>query len=328
MHRIAIGGWVVAGVLALWIAVYFGLVAYSPNGQSITVQPPAHGASAAKDASKAKRQPGRPPNYADSVKEVLEPARAGPPPADYNYYTDEDLKAQRSVAQSTAKIVEFTMLQVVLTAIGSALLFLTIFYTREATNAATKAVAVAIQVERPILHIRDVLLGSKSGNYENEPFGRLNDALLTIWVENFGKTLAFVDHVVINAAICIDLPEKPEYQSHTWLSGDKPIKPEATESFDELTYRNEGLPGDIRRVAVGLDNLWVYGFVDYFDFLGDHHRKGFCARWDSLNNSFHAYRKAGYDYLIDVPSVEKPDPAKELADIVKRRAAEAGVGTE
>lgn len=198
---------------------------------------------------------------------------------------------------------------------GVFLLIRTLKLTRDSTAAAQKSVDVAVSIELPILQVADVRIGE-----EGSPAQLLRDPLLRVWVENYGKTPAFIDHVVINAAICRTLPEKPNYQPHFWLTGPRPLSPREKTKFREATYRNEGVfPCTYDEVEAGKTFLWVYGFLDYFDFLGKFHRRGFCARWDRWDSRFHPERNPNYDYFEDrTGPEEKPDSAQAIADALKK----------
>lgn len=217
----------------------------------------------------------------------------------------EDLKAQRRMADAAEKQLDLVAYQNFITTVESGLLLITIIFTgiaalaaTRAARAADRAVDVTAAAELPILQIDNVIIGSPEGRYES-PDHRLDDALFTVYVRNYGKTPAFIDHFVINAIVRARLPHKPEYQTFSWLMGPRPIEHGEKKPFTEAHYRNERPWGKLNEVIRGRKILWVYGFFDYYDFLGELHRRGFCSRWDVVGKCFHAYRDPQYDYQED-----------------------------
>jgi hypothetical protein len=154
--------------------------------------------------------------------------------------------------------------------------------TRDAADAARKGAEVAalqarvlIGVERPRFELSSVQLEWADQSVRQA----LKEPSVDIAFTNHGRTAAFVTEKCIEAKLAPTLPADPAYSAVETLpvvdvvDSGKSVAASARQRVGELSE------DQIRVVLAGGNTLWVYGFINFRDFLGMKHKLGFCLRW-------------------------------------------------
>ena len=248
--QFAVRGWLITGVLCL--------VALPALGQSDNPE----SSAPSKEATTEQGQPTVEPPAAAAPAPVKVPKQKAASPEQKALCDspqtpkENDLCQQWRMAEAAEKQAKWTEFQFKATLAEIVALILTVIFTAcaaiaavIAARAAQSTVDVAVSIERPILEVIDVTIGNPHHRYESQE-QRLRDGLLTVSVENYGKTPAFIDHCVINAAICLTLPKEgfiwptypkgTKYLPHAWLTGPRPLKPGEKDQFNPDSP--DGLP--------------------------------------------------------------------------------------
>lgn len=99
---------------------------------------------------------------------------------------------------------------------------------------------------------------------------------LNIHLKNLGETPAVVERQCIAFAADKELPAAPTYPVENTRDvgfGAAVLSGETYDIWIPNPWAKEQIQAYMRMEA----KLWVYGFIEYRDFLGNAHRKGFCA---------------------------------------------------
>ena len=108
---------------------------------------------------------------------------------------------------------------------------------------------------------------------------RLQNPKVFVSVKNYGRTPAFVDSQAVEIHWGPTLPDEPDYSLNS-----ENVPPETVIEAKEIHKLAEtrsrtllSLP-EIESIKEGTTRVWVYGFVNYRDFLGDRHITRFCKQ--------------------------------------------------
>jgi hypothetical protein len=153
---------------------------------------------------------------------------------------------------------------------------------KDAADAARKGVEVAalqarvlVGVERPRFELSSVQLEWADQSVRQA----LKAPSIDIAFTNYGRTAAFVTEKCVEAKLTSTLPPDPVYSAIESLQmvdvvdSGKAVAASARARVGELSE------DQIRLVLGGRNTLWVYGFINFRDFLGMKHKLGFCLRW-------------------------------------------------
>jgi hypothetical protein len=191
--------------------------------------------------------------------------------------------------------------------------------TKDAADAARRGAEVAalqarvlIGVERPRFELSSVQLEWADQSVRQA----LKAPSVDIAFTNHGRTSAFVTEKCIEARMTPTLPADPVYSAVETLpvvdavDSGKTVGASAHRRVGELNEEQ------IRQVLAGGNTLWVYGFINFHDFLGMKHKLGFCLRWAppdreaSIGGVFLQDGPAHYSYRTEEwpPSPAEPKP--------------------
>lgn len=210
---------------------------------------------------------------------------------------EKDLVAQESMARAAWWIAGLTIGQTVAGLIGLAFLGFTLKYTRDTARAAIAAAESAeksanhsLAVEQPIIAVTRLVLRNDIGTTDGQ-FHRLPEGKCKIEVQftNYGRTPAVLKTIAVCHTFRLDLPKIPIYEHVESFNDGDVIGPhvgEKPKSWNHETKYDLTFQADtIDREASGYTRLWVFGYLEYEDFIGITHKLGFCARWYGGVNS-------------------------------------------
>ena len=143
---------------------------------------------------------------------------------------------------------------------------------KESANAATMSAQAAIGVELPRFVVSNIQLSVTDSSI------RTNSGIFTVETQlaNHGRTEAVITVDCLNYEICEWLDPKPAYLEQRSLGFGTIIKP-AEQHRIECQIPAVELDGISN--GRGQTTLWVYGFIEYRDFLEKLHETGFVAAW-------------------------------------------------
>ncbi len=167
-----------------------------------------------------------------------------------------------------------------------------------AADATTIQAKAVVDVERPIIVAQNYKLFAVKG----KPFslGTLPaHPVVSMRFQNYGRSPAEVLSYFLATKVAKGLPETPEQHDDYPVAPGTMIPPNGWLEFPLIfewtaDERSEIINGDVR--------LWVFGRVAYRDFLGQCHRRGFCAMAvpgenQTLNFVYSGDTPPGYSYL-------------------------------
>jgi hypothetical protein len=133
----------------------------------------------------------------------------------------------------------------------------------------------AVMAETPKL----VLLRVAFQNQNSALDARLQWPTIVNTFHNYGRTPAFLHKASMDVFIGPSLPAEPVYRNTLSLSPDDVVP--AANPYVGDAARAEGhlSQEDIGAIANGHKFLWTYGYIAYFDFLGEPHVARFCRRF-------------------------------------------------
>lgn len=189
-----------------------------------------------------------------------------------NFREESDLAAQWEMAKWAKLMFKATVVQVFFSALGVFLLLYSLRMNRLATNAAIEAASAAkrdteinIALQLPAIRAMVTHIGVGSDNRR------------LVQLNNFGNGTAQIKQDCLIVEICDELRPEPTYDPKSIIRFAN-ITPFEKGQTAEIKRYGSITREDAREILNGTKHLWVYGFVDYLDFLIHEHRVGFCAR--------------------------------------------------
>lgn len=214
-------------------------------------------------------------------------------PKDRDY---ADLCQQWRVAEAAIEQSYWAQPQFIASALTVLGLVVTIVVSIRATNAAIKAAeatqeaaTAAIGSELPNFAIIAINVGNKS------------DPVSYVTLLNAGKGSAVITGECLCPAIVHELAPNPIYSVYIERRVDfaAPIEPGKTYKVEKGGFY---APGEWRSVLDGDSNLWIYGYVDYLDFLKTEHRVGFCAKCEPIPDRSRDVPPSNYRFVQAGPA--------------------------
>jgi hypothetical protein len=110
--------------------------------------------------------------------------------------------------------------------------------------------------------------------------GKLQSPNIEVTVKNYGGSAAFIDSQGIGIFWGRVLPEEPDYSEHAFEVNQETVV-EPKEHFRLKPVRPHQLvtDEDVTAILNGRYTLWVYGYIQYTDFLGSRHIRKFCKEF-------------------------------------------------
>ncbi|MGO8919288.1 MAG: hypothetical protein ACLQJR_25585 [Stellaceae bacterium] len=183
-----------------------------------------------------------------------------------------------------------------------------IVVAREAADAAKRSAEAAslqaramVGAELPRLELGSVNLANSDQSVRQA----LRAPSVDIQFTNYGRTTALVIEKCVEVRLGHALPSEPTYDFVEVLPVVEAV--ESGKSVGAAAHRRLGDLSDtqVQGLLGGLNNIWVYGFVRFRDFLGMQHKMGFCLRWTpphrdaSTGGSFVPEDPGAYIYQTD-----------------------------
>lgn len=146
--------------------------------------------------------------------------------------------------------------------------------TRQSANA-------LVRVDLPIVFIQSIELTAPLNRLQGwmkDQFPPQESALRLVF-RNFGRTHAVVTRVCWECQIAIKLPPEPGYENIYPVTSGTVIKPNDVFPFHMQHRIIQMSNRDLDELANFEKYLWVYGYIEFRDFMGDIHKTGFCANY-------------------------------------------------
>jgi hypothetical protein len=147
---------------------------------------------------------------------------------------------------------------------------------KQSADAAMLSAQSAISLERPTIMLYRLDFGDMgTANWD----AMLQWPKIEVSVKNYGRTPAFIQSLAVEIVCGITLPDEPDYSEHAFDVPPETVI-EAKANFDLGATRPHQLTllEDIEAIKEERKFLWVYGYVQYLDFLGDRHIMRFCKQ--------------------------------------------------
>jgi hypothetical protein len=154
---------------------------------------------------------------------------------------------------------------------------------KTAADSALLQAKAAINVDLPVLHLKNPALTrtnrDSSGSVGIIGYTDLPESCTVCFdVGNIGRSYAELLTYCIEHKICIALPDAVDYKLTFPLSADTIVKADG-QMRGFPAYNLQLSKDELEPIKSGRSFLWVYGFINYFDFMGDLHEKRFCLKW-------------------------------------------------
>jgi hypothetical protein len=154
----------------------------------------------------------------------------------------------------------------------------------EAANRSAQ-LAVSIQVPRLVLFklsIEEVGVGNLAA--------KLQSPKARVVLKNYGKTPAFLESQALGIYLGLSLPQEPNYSPFAYdLEPENIVEPDAQYTLNGIRPFHQ--PEQISAIIEQRTFLWVYGYVQYKDFLGSRHITRFCKQllFSTLKNDHYQF---------------------------------------
>lgn len=206
------------------------------------------------------------------IRMPAEPVSAPPPEPDPNrneWREEEDLQAQRDMAEWAAWAVIVGIGSMMLTALGVFLVWQTLKETRKATAAAIEAAEALPKLERAHLFMRN-----RGLHWTSKPKSSIRIAKWNYDFFNYGKTPAIIKGLSVGLICSEEIPDNSDSAAvdlgFEWV----------LESREESDTKNADLEVDeieFAAIRARTKFIWLCGVVSYEDIFGDEHTTRF--RW-------------------------------------------------
>jgi hypothetical protein len=147
--------------------------------------------------------------------------------------------------------------------------------TQNAAEAARKSAVVAASAQIPKVALFKVDFGNKgASNWD----AMLQSPVIEVMLKNYGPTTAFVEKVGLEVTWGIDLPSKPDDTHNYDVEPETVIDPQNTHLLSNKNYRPMISSEDVKAINEQKMFIWVYGHLQYLDFLNQRHITRFCKQ--------------------------------------------------
>ena len=155
---------------------------------------------------------------------------------------------------------------------------------KSSADAAELTAKAAISTELPFLNIESI--DSKTVKLGLRKF--VTAIHPKIKIKNYGRTPAFVDEIIVNISIDKAFPPVPEYTKIDPYPEAYVIEPNGTLEYTEFDTRGKFVFSDkqVELLETKEGFLIIYGVINFSDFFGNRHQKGFIF---SLINGTHDF---------------------------------------
>lgn len=244
-------------------------------------------ATAPKDAPEQAAQPKPEPSQPKPPPPLIPAEKKSPPPKiekkegrSPEYYSEKDLAAQESMADSTQKLVGITENQNWITGIEAGLLLITIFFSGWASIAASKAAKAADRAveitERAAERQLRAYVMVESANIKKLKIGEIPEVSVTI--KNFGQTPAYNVKVwglpgFQDFPLKGNLPTERPDETDNFVAA--PLAPTVPHTIP-LIFKRRMNEETIHALKAGSHAIFVVGQVRYIDAFKVERETDFC----------------------------------------------------
>jgi hypothetical protein len=148
--------------------------------------------------------------------------------------------------------------------------------TRTAADAAVLSAKVSLGAQLPklmLFHLDFASMGA--ANWD----AILESPIFDVGIKNYGGTIAFLESRGLELFYDIALPPEPDYSPHAYdVEPENVIDSQGIYALTNKDYRPRISPDDVKAIKNERQFLWVYGYVQYKDFLGERHILRFCKQ--------------------------------------------------
>lgn len=147
--------------------------------------------------------------------------------------------------------------------------------SQRGVRAAELAANAAMGVELPTLHIENI-------EEQLQPIEEWKERFFpTLTIKNYGRTPAFVTNIILRVKTGHGLPETPDYGNVEEYF--KPLVIDSKQTYLHTIYKDNSAYNFSAKELKDIQDkdgwLYLYGYIQYVDFLEVEHKKGFCFLW-------------------------------------------------
>jgi len=149
----------------------------------------------------------------------------------------------------------------------------------DAANAAKKSADAAVAVELPMLLVTAIVLEPSSTRDDTSEYFPDVTSRICMSYENLGKTPAILTKISFVWKVIKEMPRKPLYTDIQLFETGHIVRPGDRQNY-ETGFNIDLTQDQIFAIRKNELSFWVYGFIEYRDFMGEEHNTGFCALWE------------------------------------------------
>jgi len=179
------------------------------------------------------------------------------------------------IADYTWWLGAFTFALVVVSSVQILFLIRTDKTARITAEAAKLSAGAAVAADLPHVFISEIILVENKDAVWPEP---LRSPFIKLEFKNYGRTPAFLVQQSVNITTAKALPDSGVYSSMFEFPPGVAIERDAVRSNTFLAEHGNDL-NTIADILERRTSLWIYGYINYQDFLGQFHEMGFCAHF-------------------------------------------------
>ncbi|MEQ8328195.1 MAG: hypothetical protein RIE84_14650 [Parvibaculum sp.] len=238
--------------------------------------------------------------------------------------SEQDLDAQRSMAESADKLVEQTWWQIGIGLLGTALVLWNLILARKSNDAAVQAARAALrsatidsEIARGRLRATNMQLADHTPFPVKQPSGEvyvksledlIEDNEILLELENIGQSAASVREVRIGYSVG-ELPDEPIYDR--WKKSYSPAMLIPMGPYSLRLFLNELSDAETAAIYRGEAKYWVYGEIEYVDIFDQKRGYRFCAklyRGPGLTSQFFSFQ--GPSNYTEYPEKQEEKPSR------------------
>jgi hypothetical protein len=131
--------------------------------------------------------------------------------------------------------------------------------------------AIGIELPRPYVHTITLNDNAPGEILESTLKDILKIPRVRVVIKNWGRTPTFLEQESADIGISPLAPTSPGYRSSSSLDSGTVIEGRSVRSLRDARYTEIISAEGVQNLLNGATRLWVYGYVQYRDFLGDQH---------------------------------------------------------
>jgi hypothetical protein len=212
----------------------------------------------------------------------------------YNY-EKANLDVQIALAAYARQLDGLTLLLFVVGIVETGIFAATLIFSIRSANAATKSANATIAAEMPIIFLSELILLEDPTIGDPTPVEGWPQKYFNpqFTFTNHGKSVARVINITWDCIVTKNLGEgRVPINEEKQLTG-AVIKAAGGEFIEKDTTRIILLDKDYESIEKD-GRLWIFGFIQFRDFMGNIHESWFCGAWWAYGPNETADNKAGF----------------------------------